>query len=251
MTSTAAQASTSEAVPSTDPTPTPAPIVIGSAEHFSSLGTKYEAYFGHDAGLRRFVQQAVTHLPPKASVLDVGCGTGNPVAKTIAAGGHHVHGIDISEEMVRLSRIAVPSGRFEIADMQTWTPPEVLRLDAIFVMLSLFAFGREEIEEVIGRMGSFLKTGGTLCVGSIAAEDCHPESKGKKYDDDGFCARDIGWRFMGRSDEAITLFTREGWKHLLSENRFEIVDTLTELFVPPAEAECDDEMHYFIISKKL
>lgn len=97
-------------------------------------------------------------------------------------------------------------------------------------------------------MASFVKVGGLICLGSIAAEDCHPDAVGKNYDEDGQCARDIKFRFMGVS-EGVTLFTREGWRQLLSENKFEIVDTLTELFVPPAKAESDEEMHYFMIAQ--
>jgi hypothetical protein len=49
----------------------------------------------------------------------------------------------------------------------------------------------------------------------------------------------------------ITLFTRKGWKALLEENGFDIMDTKTELFVPPEEAKSDEEQHYYIIAKKM
>ncbi|MCJ1391112.1 hypothetical protein MMC18_003974 [Xylographa bjoerkii] len=221
-----------------------------SAEFYSSLGASYEAAFGHDQGLLLFLQKLLPHLPPSANILDVGCGTGTPVATTLVAAGHHVFGIDISDEMVKLSRNAVPSGKFEVADMQTYTPPPGTKLDAILAVLSLFALGREDIEAQIAKWGGWLAKSGVLCICSIAAEDIDVIGKSKGYDKDGLCARDIGFQFMG-DDVKITLFTREGWTELLKEHGFEIVDSLTELFVPPGEARSDEEMHYFLIARKV
>ncbi|MCJ1378240.1 hypothetical protein MMC17_001337 [Xylographa soralifera] len=221
-----------------------------SAEFYSSLGASYEAAFGHDQGLLLFLQKLLLHLPPNANILDVGCGTGTPVATTLAAAGHHVFGIDISDEMVRLSQKAVPSGKFEVADMQTYTPPSETKLDAVLAVLSLFALEREGIETQVAKWGGWLVKGGVLCICSIAAEDIDVIKKSRGYDKDGLCARDIGFQFMG-DEVKITLFTRKGWKELLEEHRFEIVDSLTELFVPPGEAISDEEMHYFLIARKV
>lgn len=227
---------------------------IDEAEFYSSLSSTYEAAFGHDAGLLRFIQKILEHLPKdsRASILDIGCGTGHPVAATLAAAGHRIHGLDISGEMVQLSHKAVPNGAtFEVADMRTWEPSAASEsFDAILAILSLFILSRSEIESQVQRWSSWLQQGGFLCIGSIAAEDCHPESKGVSYDGDGRCARDIPFRFMG-NNVPVTLLTREGWKQILRENGFEVVETMTELFQPPEEAQSDEEMHYFIVARKV
>ena len=44
-------------------------------------------------------------LPPKAKVLDVGCGTGNPIAKHIVACGFRVVGVDQSKEMLKIAAV--------------------------------------------------------------------------------------------------------------------------------------------------
>ncbi|KAL9107765.1 MAG: hypothetical protein Q9227_007387 [Pyrenula ochraceoflavens] len=221
--------------------------------YYSALANTYEAAFGHDAGLLKFLQKVLTtHLPPNASVLDIGCGTGSPVARSLSAAGHNVTGIDISEEMVRLSRMAVPEGNFEVADMRGWSPPagKVGAFDAVFLMLSLFVLSREEIEALVAKCAGWLKNGsGVLCVGSIAAEDCKPERYDEEDDWGKYCARDIPFRFMG-DQVKITLLTRDGWKRSLGKNGLEIVDELTELFVPPAEAKSDEEIHYFFVGRK-
>jgi SAM-dependent methyltransferase len=220
------------------------------ASWYSSLGEKYEAAFGHDTGLVKFIQKALTYMPPKSNVLDAGCGTGKPVATSLAAAGHSVIGIDISDVMVNLSQKAVPEGRFEVADMLTYEPPEGVQLNVVLTMLSLFALKRKDIEAVAARCKHWLPVDGVWCIGTVAAEDCQPEVRGKGYDEDGRCARDIDFRFMG-SDIKLDLMTKIGWVKLLQENGFEIIDTMSDLFVPPKEAECDEELHYYIVAKKV
>ena len=48
-------------------------------EFYSNLGKRYEDAYGHNAGLQRMVQRSLDLLPPNASVLDCGCGTGKLV----------------------------------------------------------------------------------------------------------------------------------------------------------------------------
>ncbi|KAF3920158.1 hypothetical protein AA313_de0203977 [Arthrobotrys entomopaga] len=220
------------------------------AAWYSSLGEKYEATFGHDPGLQKFLQKVLKHLPPKSKVLDVGCGTGRPVASTLANAGHSVTGLDISEVMVDLSRKAVPNAQFHVADMRIYSPPDGSQFDAVLNILSLFSLKREEIESTAKRWTNWMPVGGLLCVGTVAAEDCHPETKGKGYDDDKWCARDIDFRFMG-ADIKIDLMTKLGWEKLLERCGFEIVETMSDLFEPVKESDCDPEHHYFLIAKRV
>lgn len=215
---------------------------------YSSLGSNYETAFGHDEGLLKFVKLVLTHLPPQSNVLDIGCGTGHPVASNLANAGHDVTGIDISDEMVRLSRQSVPSGNFEVADMRTYEPAK--QLDTILAILSLFPLGREEIEMQIERWSLWVPVGGMLGVGTIAAEDVDVEGKGGRYDGDGMCARGIVVRFMGENVR-ITLFTRRGLEALLRRWGFEVLDGLTERFVPPKEMDSDEEVHWFLVARKV
>lgn len=219
------------------------------AKFYSSLNSKYEDAFAHDTGLNNFIQDVLPYMRPQALVLDVGCGTGKPVASGLAAAGHRILGIDISPAMVELSRQAAPSGTFAVVDMRDYTLPEGVRLDAIFNILSLFTLNREDIESMSGKWSSWLPIGGLLCVCTIAAEDCSPEERGSSYDVDGLCARNIAFRFMG-AQTSITLFTRAGWAKLLEKQGFEIVKTMTEMHVPPEDADSEPESHFFIVARK-
>lgn len=80
------------------------------------LALKYELGFGHNKGLISFLQYAIPLLPPNSQILDAGCGTGRPVGVSLAAAGHIVTGIDVSNAMISLSKAAIPNGRFHVAD---------------------------------------------------------------------------------------------------------------------------------------
>lgn len=67
------------------------------------------------AWLDRFAQM----LPPGVSVLDIGCGPGQPIASYLAGRGYEVTGIDGSPEMVTMFRANLPGASAEVADMRT------------------------------------------------------------------------------------------------------------------------------------
>jgi SAM-dependent methyltransferase len=222
---------------------------MSGAEFYSSLGKQYEDAFAENAGLLSFIRSTLKYLPIRAKILDVGCGTGKPVAVELAASGHYVTGFDISETMIELSRNAVPDGNFSIADMQHYVPPEGMRFEAVFNILSLFLQDRKGLETMAGKWATWLDSGGLLCICTMAADDLIPESRGSKYDSDGLCAQNMTNRFMGTLVK-ITGFTKEGWRILLDDCGFEILETKVEWFRPPKEANTDDEPHYYIIARK-
>lgn len=221
------------------------------------LALQYELGFGQNKGLLSFLDYAIPLLPPRSQILDAGCGTGRPVAVSLAAAGHAVTGIDVSHAMVALSREAVPTGTFHVADMRAFRPPggeeddDAARYDGVFNILSLFVLAREEIEDLMARWSSWLRPGGILCVCTIAAEDVEGlETKGGVWDGDGLCVRGVQERFMSRVSE-YTLFTREGWGQMLADRDFKVKATRTSRHVPPPESDCGPEDHYFIVAQRI
>ncbi|KAA8567819.1 hypothetical protein EYC84_008274 [Monilinia fructicola] len=122
---------------------------------YSSIGSTYETGFGHDPGLLSFLAKTLPLLPAHSHILDLGSGTGRPVASTLAETGHQVFGLDFSETMIALAKTAVPNATFALGDMRSFEPLEYWHVeegfDAVFSILSLFIFSREEIEGMVGK----------------------------------------------------------------------------------------------------
>ena len=71
---------------------------------------------------RAWIERFADVLGPGATVLDVGCGSGEPIARYLADRGHCVTGIDSSPEMIALFRTNLPNAAGEaayVADMRS------------------------------------------------------------------------------------------------------------------------------------
>lgn len=64
-----------------------------------------------------YVDKVLEGLPPGAKVLDLGCGTGNVIAKHIAERGFQVVGVDQSAELLKIAKTIVPEAELIHADM--------------------------------------------------------------------------------------------------------------------------------------
>jgi cyclopropane fatty-acyl-phospholipid synthase-like methyltransferase len=59
----------------------------------------------------RWLTKLLNRLEPGASVLDLGCGSGDPADVAIAR-EHKVTGVDVSQTQIHLARQNVPTGTF-------------------------------------------------------------------------------------------------------------------------------------------
>jgi SAM-dependent methyltransferase len=58
-------------------------------------------------------------LPGEASILDVGCGSGEPIARYFIERGHGVTGVDSSAAMIEMCEGNFPGGDWRVMDMRT------------------------------------------------------------------------------------------------------------------------------------
>ena len=101
-------------------------------------------------------------LAPGSRVLDLGCGSGVPVAARLAR-EHAVTGVDFSSAQLSLARANVPSARFVESDLMAvdFAPAS---FDAIVSFYAIFHLPREEHGELLQRIGRWLAPGGFLLV---------------------------------------------------------------------------------------
>jgi SAM-dependent methyltransferase len=57
-------------------------------------------------------------VPDGTAILDIGCGSGQPMARYLIEQGHRVTGIDSSPEMIALCRAHFPGGDWRVCDMR-------------------------------------------------------------------------------------------------------------------------------------
>jgi methyltransferase of FxLD system len=128
-------------------------------------------YRSDDAGQGRYgpwIAELLARIPARAAVLDVGCGCGVPVSRALAAAGHSVTGIDISEVQIRRARRLVPAGNFVRADAISVRLPAA-SFDAIVCLYAMIHLPLAEQPGLIGRMAAWLRPAGWLLV--IAGQD--------------------------------------------------------------------------------
>ncbi|OGM47722.1 hypothetical protein ABOM_004347 [Aspergillus bombycis] len=219
------------------------------ADTYESIADSYQAAYATDHVVLHFLDRALGHLAPESRILDAGCGTGNPVSVALVEAGHHVKGIDISPAMLDLYRKNVPTAQCEVTDMCSYQHPTEEPLDAVFNIRALFGKKRNEIEHIIQNWGTWVQSGGLLCMVVIALDDYNPAKIVGGVDPDGYCAT-VKRRFMGE-DSLNALFSRAGWRYLLETNGFDIVEEETELFVPPDEVDSDDAPQFCFIARKI
>ncbi len=82
------------------------------------------------------LEAAVAYRPPGLRVLDLGCGSGQPIAEWFIARGDHVTGIDGAAAMIAECRRRVPELRAIHADMRDLALE--LRFDVILAWNSFF-----------------------------------------------------------------------------------------------------------------
>jgi SAM-dependent methyltransferase len=68
---------------------------------------------------RAWLERFAAMLGPGATVLDIGCGSGKPIASYLAGSGYRVTGIDSSPELIALFRANLPGEAAEVADMRS------------------------------------------------------------------------------------------------------------------------------------
>lgn len=97
---------------------------------------------------------------PGAAVLDVGCGTGEPVAADLIRRGARVTGVDAAPAMIAHARTRFPDHDWQVADMRTFELQD--RFDAIIAWDSFFHLSRDEQPATLARLADHGRPGALL-----------------------------------------------------------------------------------------
>jgi SAM-dependent methyltransferase len=107
-----------------------------------------------------WLERFAAGLPAGASILDAGCGTGDPVSRWFIERGYALTGVDYAAAMIAIARTRFPQARWRVADMRTLDLGEVF--DAVLSWHGFFHLSPAEQRIGLERLCAHLKPGGPL-----------------------------------------------------------------------------------------
>jgi 2-polyprenyl-3-methyl-5-hydroxy-6-metoxy-1,4-benzoquinol methylase len=155
-------------------------------------------------------------------ILDVGCGSGVPVAYTLSKKGFKVIGIDISEEMINLARKHVPKGVFLLQDMKSMDF-DSNTFDGIISTYAIFHIPREQHLKLMKNFNTMMKKAGLLLVSMGSTE----------------------WEGKDKFHGAMMY-----WSHYDSQKNVDIVKKAGFIILKDQVIESRGEKHQWILAKK-
>jgi SAM-dependent methyltransferase len=160
---------------------------------YDQIAGAYLERFEVSAVRQKWLHRLIERLPARARVLDLGCGAGIPVARELVTLGHCVVGVDGSAEQIARACHNVPGATFIQADVCEVQFDDA-SFDAIGAFYSINHVPAAEQDALFGKLGRWLKPGGTLVVslGTGPAGDWSGEWLGAPM-------------FFGKSDDAGSL----------------------------------------------
>jgi predicted TPR repeat methyltransferase len=101
---------------------------------------------------RVWLDRFVALLPVNGAVLDIGCGSGEPIARHLILRGFPVTGVDSSTAMIGMCRARFPSQRWMVNDMRTLSLGE--RFHGLLAWDSFFHLRPEDQREMFAVFGA-------------------------------------------------------------------------------------------------
>ena len=142
--------------------PEPADRIVGLYERHATT-------WAADRARRPWVEKAwhdrfVDVLPWGATVLDIGCGSGSPVAAYMAECGLKVMGVDASPTMISLCKTRLPDHEWYVADMRALSLDR--RFDGILAWDSFFHLSPDDQRRMFPIFGAHAGPSGLLMFNS-------------------------------------------------------------------------------------
>lgn len=106
----------------------------------------------------------LSYLSENPSILDLGCGTGEPIAQYLISMGCRITGVDGSPHMISLCRNRFPDHEWILQDMRQFQSPETF--DAIIAWDSFFHLNRDDQREMFTVFTKYCRPQGILLFSS-------------------------------------------------------------------------------------
>lgn len=133
---------------------------------YDKISSEYTASRRRDSQDILLLKELLERLPDNSTILDVGCGSGDPVTILLAQRST-VIGIDFSNVQIRTAKQRVPQADFVCGDIAS-LPVREKSLDAICSYYAIIHVPREEHDRILHSLWSILKPKGLalVCLGA-------------------------------------------------------------------------------------
>lgn len=128
------------------------------------LYQRHAAAYDRDRGRsleeRAWLDRFVGLVRPEGTVLDLGCGMGEPIARYLIEHGIDVVGVDASPAMIERCRVRFPDSEWVVADMRELELGR--RFDGVLAWDSFFHLSMDDQRSMIPRFASHSRRGAAL-----------------------------------------------------------------------------------------
>lgn len=210
---------------------------------WEDLNFEYEEAYRDNPFKKACVEKAISLLEPGSRVLDVGCGTGVPVAKMLSDAGMHVTGTDVAPAMVKYAQSQV-KGTFEVGNMVEYEPSGDFA--AILIIYSQLGLSYKEFHTATSRLIKHLLPSGLLIIGQSPA-DGKVAADDPAWNASGAFVEGYNLPFWGKPFLTL-MFKREGQLQWLRSMGMEIVYDTLDVF-QPNNPNCDPEHQQYVVAR--
>lgn len=172
-------------------------------DSYKNISKWYDEHRDRTLFEKAWLDKAITHLKAGASMLDLGCGMGEPIANYFIEKGYDVTGIDGCKELIEMAKERLPKGRFFVADIRK--PQLDKTFDLVIAWNSFFHLNQADQRDMFSVFRNYVKVDGILMFTTGT-------KSGEVWSNNG-----------GENLYHASLSPKE-YKHLLKENGFELID---------------------------
>ena len=135
-----------------------------ASTRIANLYERYARVFDNERGKKLFERDWLDRFREvageSASILDIGCGSGEPIARYLIEAGHELAGVDSSETMIALCRERFPAQSWTVADMRCLDLGR--RFNGILAWDSFFHLTQDDQKAMFAIFAAHVVEGGAL-----------------------------------------------------------------------------------------
>jgi len=129
-------------------------------ESYEKIAAWFDEHRSKDLMEKEYLDLIIQSIPSRGTILDLGCGTGEPLAKFFIERGYQVTGIDGSQKMIDFCQKRFSNGHFFVKDMRGLNLAQ--KFDAVIAWDSFFHLNHEDQRSMFPIFEAHIKPSGIL-----------------------------------------------------------------------------------------